>query len=84
MSINWSAAYGIFYNDLGQTVGHEGIEVLGWVAEHPEYSGRLWIEWPDGSRDTEVTEIFIGPDAITIPKTEPLNTQIRASRQHAA
>jgi hypothetical protein len=62
MNINWNGAYGDFYNSNGTVIGHEAIEVNAWIAEHPEYRGRIWIDWLDGSRDMEVTDIFFGCD----------------------
>lgn len=79
MSINWHRAYGDFYNGNGTVIGHESCEVTDWIAAHPEYQGRIWIDWLDGSRDTEVTDIFYPePDEETIAQTTVESQKIPA------
>lgn len=50
----------LFHNDLGQSVGECALEVRGWLAEHPEYRGRIYGDWDlGGSRDHfDATEMF--------------------------
>lgn len=54
----------LFHNDLGQSVGECVLEVRGWLAEHPEYRGRIYGDWDTGGpRDNfDATAWFI-PDA---------------------
>lgn len=54
----------LFHNDLGQSVGECALEVRGWLAEHPEYSGRIYGDFDTGGlRDHfDATELFF-PDA---------------------
>ena len=52
--------YCLYHNDLGQSVGECALEVRGWIADHPEYQGRIWGDWnTGGSRDQfDATEMF--------------------------
>lgn len=56
----------LFHNDLGQSVGECALEVRGWLAEHPEYQGRIYGDWNTGGpRDHfDATELFM-------PEAEP-------------
>ena len=49
-----------YHNDLGQSVGECALEVRGWLAEHPEYSGRIFGDWDTGGpRDQfDASELF--------------------------
>lgn len=50
----------LFHNDLGQSVGECALEVRGWLAEHPEYQGRIYGDWDTGGPrdDFDATELF--------------------------
>jgi hypothetical protein len=50
----------IYSNDNGQHIGACALEVRGWLAEHPDYQGKIWGDWDlGGSRDHfEATEMF--------------------------
>lgn len=56
--------YCLYHNDLGQSVGECALEVRGWLAEHPEYQGRIYGDWDTGGpRDHfDATEMFM-PEA---------------------
>lgn len=58
MAFHFTSAYGNFFNDHAQLIGHEAIDVHAWLAAHPDYRGCIWANWNDGSEDFEVTEIF--------------------------
>lgn len=63
-----------YHNDLGQSVGECALEVRGWLAEHPEYRGRIYGDWDlGGSRDHfDATEMFF-PEADEEADEAPAN-----------
>lgn len=56
--------YGSYYVEPYTLIGHEAADVMAWVAAHPEYDGAVEFERWDFEGSIDVTEVFLGEDAI--------------------
>ena len=45
-------------------IGHDSGDVWAWLATRPDFCGSIYFDLLDGGDDVEVTDEFIGDDAI--------------------
>jgi hypothetical protein len=55
---------------LGQRyglIGHDSRDVWAWLAEHPDFAGNIHFDNRDGGDQIDVTDEFLGEDAMRLP-----------------
>ncbi len=50
--------WGYFFNDYGDLIGHDSMDVKRWVDAHPDYTGEIWFDYGTDEGQTACREIF--------------------------
>ena len=45
-------------------IGHYSCDVALWLAAHPTFNSYIWFNYGDGGDDIEVTDLFLGEEAL--------------------